>query len=55
MESALARPADTEAMGRSAAATVANWQWSDYRAALGTTVLEFLHQRTAIPAGHCAT
>jgi glycosyltransferase involved in cell wall biosynthesis len=50
MECALSRRADTEAMGRAAAETVARWQWSDYRAALGEAVSRFLNQ-----AGHCLT
>jgi glycosyltransferase involved in cell wall biosynthesis len=45
MESALANPAQTEALGREAAATMARWQWSDYRAKLGRAVLDFLQPR----------
>ncbi len=47
MESALAKPADTEAMGRAAAARMARWQWSDYRAALGAAMWNFLRQPRA--------
>ena len=44
MESALSDPVKTEAMGREAAASMAQWQWSDYNAALGRVVLQFLQQ-----------
>ncbi|MBZ5566491.1 MAG: glycosyltransferase family 4 protein [Acidobacteriia bacterium] len=47
MEAAIARPADTEAIGRAAAASMAQWQWSDYHATLGRTVLEILRQGPA--------
>ena len=49
MACALARRADTEAMGRAAAETVARWQWSDYRAALGTAVSRFLNRASTDP------
>jgi len=42
MQSALDRRREIESMGREAAATVAKWQWSDYRAALADAVTEFL-------------
>ena len=53
MESAMARPADTEAVGRSAAATVADWQWSDYRAALGAAIGNFLKPTSTIGEVTC--
>jgi glycosyltransferase involved in cell wall biosynthesis len=49
MECALAGRADTEAMGRAAAETVARWQWSDYRAALGAAVSRFLNEAGTRP------
>ena len=42
MQSAIDRRHEAESMGREAAATVAKWQWSDYRAALAKAVTEFL-------------
>jgi glycosyltransferase involved in cell wall biosynthesis len=49
MESVLARRAETESIGRAAAAAVSRWQWSDYRGALSQAVLEVVQQRNSAP------